>query len=87
MHLVISQMKNKQQRNLLESREQRTIESQEAQAEEERLSEDVEPSPTTTEDIIGKAQDEEKSEFNGKQNVDDKPIPKPKIRLYPVNFL
>ena len=58
--------------------EQRTIENQEAQAEEGRLSEDVEPSPTTTEDIISNAQDEEQSEFNGNQNVDEKPKPKPK---------
>ena len=46
--------------------EQKTIESQEAQAEKERLTEDVEPSPTTTEEIIGKAQEKEQSEANSK---------------------
>lgn len=58
--------------------EQRTIESQEAQAEEERSTEDVEPYPTTTEEIIGKAQEKEQSEFNANQNVDEKPKPKPR---------
>ena len=58
--------------------EQRTIESQEAQAEEERLTEVVEPSPTTTEEIIGKAQEKEQSDFNGKQDVNEKPKPIPK---------
>ena len=58
--------------------EQRTIESQEAQAEEERSTEDVEPSPTTTEEIIGKAQEKEQSEFNANQNVNEKPKPKPR---------
>jgi len=57
--------------------EERTIETQEAQAEEEKSTEDVnEPSPTTTEEIIGKAQEKEQNEFNGKQNVDKKPKPK-----------
>ena len=37
--------------------EQKTIESQEAQAEEERSTEDVEPFPKTTDDFIGKGQD------------------------------
>ena len=38
--------------------EQRTIESQEAEAEEERSTEDVNELPaTTTEEIIGKAQE------------------------------
>ena len=58
--------------------EQRTIESQEAQAEEERSTEDVEPSLITPEEIIGKAQEKEQSEFNGKQNVNEKPKPKPR---------
>ena len=56
--------------------EQRTIESQEAQAEEERSTEDVEPSPTTTEEIIGKAQEKEQNEFNRKQDVNEKPKPR-----------
>ena len=58
--------------------EQRTIESQEAQAEEEKSTEVVEPSPTTTEEIIGKAQEKEQSEFNGKQDVNEKIKPKPR---------
>ena len=58
--------------------EQKTIESQEAQAEEERSTEDVEPSPTTTEEIIGKAQEKEQSEFNRKQDVNEKPKPVPR---------
>ena len=45
--------------------EQRTIESQEAQAEEQTPIEDVnEASPTTTEEIIGKAQEKEQSEVS-----------------------
>jgi len=53
--------------------EQRTIESQQAQA--EISTEDVnELSPTTTEEIIGKAQEENKA--NIKQNVNEKPKPK-----------
>jgi hypothetical protein len=61
--------------------EQRTIESQEAQAEEERSTEDVEPSPTTTEEIIGKAQ--EKEQNNGKQDVNEKPKPRdPPTKLF-----
>ena len=56
--------------------EQKTIESQEAEAEEERSTEDVNESPaTTTEEIIGKAQEKEKSEANAKQNVKEKPKP------------
>ena len=58
--------------------EQRTIESQEAQAEEERSTEDVEPFPKTTDDFIGKGQDKEQSEFNGKQDDNEKPKPKPR---------
>ena len=55
--------------------EQKTIESQEAQAEKERLTEDVEPAPTTTEEIIGKAQESEQSEANSKQNIKEKSKP------------
>ena len=58
--------------------EQRTIESQEAQAEEERSTQDVEPSPTTTEEIISKAQEKEQREFNTNQNVNEKRKPKPR---------
>ena len=58
--------------------EQRTIESQEAQAEEERSTEDVEPSPITTEEIISKAQEKEQREFNTNQNVNEKRKPKPR---------
>jgi hypothetical protein len=58
--------------------EQRTIQSQEAQVEEERSTEDVEPSPTTTEEIIGKAQEREQVEFNGQQNVNEKTELKPR---------
>lgn len=57
--------------------EQRTIENQEAQAEKERSTEVVEPSPRTTEETIGKAQEKEQVEFNGKQNVNEKSEPKP----------
>ena len=53
--------------------EQKTIERQEGEATEE--TEDVnEPSPTTTEESIGKAQEESKATI--KQNVDEKPKPK-----------
>ena len=65
--------------------EQRTIESQEAQADEERSTEDVEPSPTTTEEIIGKAQEKGQTEYTANQNVDEKPKPKPRdpsIKLF-----
>ena len=55
--------------------EQKTIESQEAQAEKERSTEDVEPAPTTTEEIIGKAQESEQSEANSKQNIKEKSKP------------
>lgn len=58
--------------------EQRTIESQEAQAEEERSTKDVEPFPTTTEEIIGKAQEKEQNEFKVNQSVDEEPKPKPR---------
>ena len=58
--------------------EQRTIEGQEAQAEEERFTQDVEPSPTTTEETIGKAQEKEQSDFNRKQDVNEKPELKPR---------
>ena len=56
--------------------EQKTIESQEAEAEEEGSTEDVNELPaTTTEEIIGKAQEKEQSEVNAKQNVKEKPKP------------
>ena len=55
--------------------EQKTIESQEAQAEKERSTEDVESAPTTTEEIIGKAQESEQSEANSKQNIKEKSKP------------
>ena len=55
--------------------EQKTIESQEAQAEKERSTEDVKPAPTTTEEIIGKAQESEQSEANSKQNIKEKSKP------------
>jgi nitrate reductase NapAB chaperone NapD len=55
--------------------EQRTIESQQAQA--EISTEDVnELSPATTEEIIGKAQEKEESKASIKQNVNEKPKPK-----------
>ncbi len=65
--------------------EQRTTERQEAQAEQERSTEDVEPFPTTTEETIGKAQTEKQVEFNGKQNVNERTEPKPRdptIKLF-----
>lgn len=62
--------------------EQRTIESQQAQA--EISTEDVnELSPTTTEEIIGKAQEESKASI--KQNVNEKSKPKlkdPSTKLF-----
>jgi nitrate reductase NapAB chaperone NapD len=55
--------------------EQRTIESQQAQA--EISTEDVnELSPTTTEEIIGRAQEEEESKASITQNIIEKPKPK-----------
>jgi hypothetical protein len=60
--------------------EQKTIESQEAEAAEERSTEDVNE-PTTTEEIIGKAQEESKASI--KQNVYEKPKPKdPSTKLF-----
>ena len=73
---MISQRNNKAAEKPIGVEEQRTIESQEAQAEEERSTEDVEPSPTTTEEIIGKAQEKEQNEFNRKQDVNEKPKPR-----------
>ena len=73
---MISQRNNKQAEKPIGVEEQRTIESQEAQAEEERSTEDVEPSPTTTEEIMGKAQEKEQNEFNRKQDVNEKPKPR-----------
>jgi hypothetical protein len=56
--------------------EQKTIESQEAEAVEEESTEDVNEIPaTTTEEIIGKAQEQRKNEANAKQNVNEKPKP------------
>ena len=68
--------------------EQKTIESQEAQAEKERSTEDVKPAPTTTEEIIGKAQESEQSEANSKQNIKEKSKPVSKISLqnYSINL-
>jgi hypothetical protein len=63
--------------------EQRTIESQQAQA--EISTEDVnELSPTTTEEIIGKAQEEEESKASIKQNTIEKP--KPKLKDTPTKL-
>jgi hypothetical protein len=57
--------------------EQKTIESQEAQTEEKRLTEDnSEPPAKTTEEIIGKAQEKEESKATIKQNTNEKPKPK-----------
>jgi len=56
--------------------EQKTIESQEAQAEEQQSTEDVNEIPqTTTEEIIGKAQEQGKIESNAKPNVKEKSKP------------
>lgn len=55
--------------------EQKTIESQEAVAVEEGSSDDVNEIPTTTEEIIGKAQEQGKSEANAKQDAKEKPKP------------
>jgi hypothetical protein len=61
--------------------EQRTIESQQAQA--EISTEDVnELSPTTTEEIIGKAQEESKADI--KQDVNEKT--KPKIKDHSIKL-
>ena len=61
--------------------EQKTIESQEAEAVEEGSSDDVNEIPTTTEEIIGKAQEQGKSESNAKQDVKEKPKPVPENSL------
>ena len=64
--------------------EQRTIERQEAEVEEEGSTEDVNELPaTTTEEIIGKAQEKEKeqSTANVKQNVKKKQKSVPEISL------
>jgi nitrate reductase NapAB chaperone NapD len=56
--------------------EQKTIERQEAEAKEERSTEDVnELTAITTEEIIGKAQEQGKNEANAKQNDKDKSKP------------
>ena len=61
---------------------QRTIERQEAEAEEQRSTEDVnEPPAITTEEIIAKAQEESKA--NIKQSVNEKP----KRELVPTSKL
>ncbi|MGB7676447.1 MAG: hypothetical protein WBL54_07990 [Nitrososphaeraceae archaeon] len=58
--------------------EQKTIERQEAEAEEEVSAEDVNDLPaTTTEEIIGKAQEREQSKDDTEQNVDEESKPKP----------
>jgi len=54
--------------------EQRTIESQQAQA--EISTEDVNELSPTTEEIIGKAQEEEESKASITQNIIEKPKPK-----------
>jgi hypothetical protein len=55
--------------------QQKTIESQEAEAVEEQSTQDVNEAPaTTTEEIIGKAQEESKTSI--KQNVNQEPKPK-----------
>lgn len=59
--------------------EQKTIERQEAEVVDEGSNEDVNESPAiTTEEIIGKAQEQGKSEANAKQNVKEKSKPIPK---------
>ena len=56
--------------------EQKTIESQEAQAEEQQSTEDVNEIPqTTTEEIIGKAQEQGKIKSNAIPNVKEKSKP------------
>jgi nitrate reductase NapAB chaperone NapD len=64
--------------------EQKTIERQDAEAVEEGSTEDVNELPsTTTEEIIGKAQEESKASI--KQNVNDEPKPKlkdPSTKLF-----
>ena len=56
--------------------EQKTIERQEAEAEQKGSTEEVnEPPATTTEEIIGKAQEQVKSEANVKQSVKEKSKP------------
>ena len=56
--------------------EQKTIEHQEPEAKEERSTEDVNELPAiTTEEIIGKAQEQGKNEVNAKQNDKDKSKP------------
>jgi hypothetical protein len=64
--------------------EQKTIESQEAEAAEERSSEDVNEQPTiTTEEIIGKAEEETKADI--KQEINEKPQPQlknPSTKLF-----
>lgn len=56
--------------------EQRTIESQEAQAKEQRLNQDANELPATTiEELIVEAQGQGKNEANAKQNVKEKAKP------------
>jgi hypothetical protein len=58
--------------------EQKTIERQEAEAEEEGSSEDVKEVPaTTTEEIIGKAQERVQSKDDTEQDVNEESKPKP----------
>jgi hypothetical protein len=66
--------------------EQKTIERQEAEAEEQRSPENVNELPaTTTEEIIGKAQEKTKSEAKPKQNVKEKS--KPILRDQPTKVI
>ena len=59
--------------------EQKTMESQEAETIEEGSAEDVNELPsTTTEEIIGKAQENEQNKLNIKQNIKEKPKGKPR---------
>jgi hypothetical protein len=58
--------------------EQKTIERQEAEAEEEVSTEDVNDLPaTTTEEIIGKAQEREQSKDDTEQNINEESKLKP----------
>ena len=80
-HLVISQMNNKR-REKPKLEESRTIESQEPQAEDEKSTEALNHPRQTAEEIIGKAQEKEQSDFNGKQDVNEKPELKPQKSVY-----
>ena len=65
--------------------EQKTIERQEAEAEEEVSTEDVNDLPATTMEIIGKAQEREQSKDDTEQNVIQESKPKssdPSTKLF-----